>query len=581
MKEDQNPLTVETINRDPLAAIHRPIPAEADQALLESVEYAAWSVRNWTDEGSTLNDAAHDRLCEVGELLPPSKPESEQYEPGSAENREWQQAMKERLPGVMDWTAQAIAKLENESERLNAPAHADGPIVTLAAIGRDPWAAVYMPLPEKPDAALVKGAHHSAEYCYEAAINRAENPDSPAHSAHEPQRNGLGSDSTPTENAAAALDRMEALERIDPTLTRVGPHSIEGQTPPDGPGHDDVGERRVNSRSDGTAAAADPWHGTMRDHADGQTAQQSQQLAEAFKGAGQATTSTPQADRERDVAQIIDRLADANGLQDSVELGAFTLAQEMRGDAITHERDPEKRAELRNEREAIAHEYAANLSDRLAVGLRAAGSEADAADMEQHAETRREIAAEIRNPTPPDRSKESVETRDDFARAAENASGLGPTAQTIHVAERPTGHYAALKTDEREIEPQPDMERARENAQNRLHIRPEIAYAPEGAVTLTVPHTMHAHRESDTDEREAQHLERINFEISQRTQTERDAESGRTDSATVSADPRMAERAAEVREIKESLEREDSGESSPERGQDTSHAAFRSFGRGP
>jgi hypothetical protein len=328
----------------------------------------------------------------------------------------------------------------------------DQKLLTIEAIDRDPWAAVYMPLPETPDAALVKGAHHSAEYCYEAALNRAEHPDSPAHSAHEPQRKGLGSDNTPTENVAAALDRMEALEKIDPTLTRVGPHSIEGPPPPDGPGRDGVGEQ--------------------------------------FRAAQQIVANTPQGQRERDLGQVIDQLAEANGLQDSVELGAFTLAQEMRGDAITRESDPEKRAELRNEREAVAHEYAGALSDRLAVHLRATGNEADAVDMEQHAETRREIADEIRKPTPPERGNDSAAFDDSRATfqtgrqeyevlRAETAALTGTEAFDADVRAAETRAAAGQGADER-----PVVE-ADHIAQNRAEIGAFMGAAPGGTYIYT------------------------------------------------------------------------------------------------
>ena len=94
------------------------------------------------------------------------------------------------------------------------------------AIARDPWNAVYLRLPETPSPALLREAHWNAEYCCEAALTRAENPEWRGAAAFEPQGSAYGPRAPEAEHAKNALERLGALERLDPTLERVGPSSV-------------------------------------------------------------------------------------------------------------------------------------------------------------------------------------------------------------------------------------------------------------------------------------------------------------------------------------------------------------------
>lgn len=94
------------------------------------------------------------------------------------------------------------------------------------AIMREPWNAVYLPLPEAPSAGLRYEIHWNAEYCYEGATHRAENPDWPGQGAYEPQLSDYSPAMTLEEHAKNALARLEELERLDPSLERMNPRGI-------------------------------------------------------------------------------------------------------------------------------------------------------------------------------------------------------------------------------------------------------------------------------------------------------------------------------------------------------------------
>jgi hypothetical protein len=86
-----------------------------------------------------------------------------------------------------------------------------------------PWCAVYLDLGARPDAPLVREAHFWAEYCYEAARSRAENPEWRGVGAFEPKIIECGHSAPPCQHADAALRRLEELEALDPALKRRCP----------------------------------------------------------------------------------------------------------------------------------------------------------------------------------------------------------------------------------------------------------------------------------------------------------------------------------------------------------------------
>lgn len=162
-----------------------------------------------------------------------------------------------------------------------------------------------------------------------------------------------------------------------------------------------------------------------------------QHPSDAFDLAAQAATDTPQGTRERDVADVIREFAATTGFDLRPEHAQFMQAQEALGERITVEPDPIVRQELRNEREAQAHEYAGSLFDRSARVLGLMGDPEGAAADALHAGLRREIAAELRGGNQPEHDPEAARVA--FAAAAVEASGLGRTAHAEFVVDGPTG----------------------------------------------------------------------------------------------------------------------------------------------
>jgi hypothetical protein len=296
--------------------------------------------------------------------------------------------------------------------------------------------------------------------------------------------------------------------------------------------------------------------------------------------ASRASTATAANERGRDLADVTAGLEKLAGMDGSPEQRAFKQSQADMGDQIARERDPEKRAALRTEREAQAHDYAAGAADRAGRGLDALGHREDSAHMKELASLHREIAGEFRNPTPPEKGTDRAEGRDDFSRAAEGASGLGPTARTVHVSERPARVYAELKGDSaRAAEEGPTPQRP-QNAPNRAVI---VGAGQGGAELMEIhrarPDVLRA--SNDTEAREAAARYARSDATGKEQQATQRAASGEANATPRSpADERLAMRAAEVRAIKESLERDDAGDGASRPGKDTK-TAFRSAARSP
>jgi hypothetical protein len=124
---------------------------------------------------------------------------------------------------VLMFRERARDKLENLMEDKVMTERRDLEELSLDTLDREPWNAVYLPLPEAPSPDLVKRAHWTAEYCFEAAMNRAENPGWRGANAFEPNSGEYGPIATAADHAKTALGRMEELERLDPTLVRMLP----------------------------------------------------------------------------------------------------------------------------------------------------------------------------------------------------------------------------------------------------------------------------------------------------------------------------------------------------------------------
>ena len=95
------------------------------------------------------------------------------------------------------------------------------------AITRDHWSAVYCPVPQAAPHELLKHAHWVAEYCYEAALYRVENPESRTVQAFEPHDWHRLDVATLVAHANAARERLEELERLDPSLERMNHRGVD------------------------------------------------------------------------------------------------------------------------------------------------------------------------------------------------------------------------------------------------------------------------------------------------------------------------------------------------------------------
>jgi hypothetical protein len=97
-----------------------------------------------------------------------------------------------------------------------------------------------------------------------------------------------------------------------------------------------------------------------------------------------------------DLADRIDMLAKVTGERGGIADQAYRLAQSMRRDEIARTDDPARLDALTRDSGAAGQEYAAYLATLSGVQLDAAGQHDDADAMRREAETRREIAAELR-----------------------------------------------------------------------------------------------------------------------------------------------------------------------------------------
>jgi hypothetical protein len=287
--------------------------------------------------------------------------------------------------------------------------------------------------------------------------------------------------------------------------------------------------------------------------------------AGSFSRAADNTTHTPETQRQRDLAEYLTFLVPAAGMSGTEEHRAFTAQQATLGDQISREADPEKRAELRTEREAQGNEYASKLSAGLALVLEASGQYDDAKDMRLAAETRAEIAAELRQPsTEPPEHDRAAQIRADFARDAAAVGreiGLGPTAETVYVAEM-----------EEPWRPEASLTRG-----------VVMGMAPGGGAVLQEVVQSQPDKiivENGPTEAEAAHdalLTRLGDESSKRQEAEDAALRGGGDQHTKAASV-LAELDAFVKDATEKHAETPAPEN--EQGQEASHAAaFRSFGR--
>jgi hypothetical protein len=99
---------------------------------------------------------------------------------------------------------------------MNASNH-DWTEITPEALKAEWWHAVYLPIPENVSPDLLREAHWMVEYCYTGAARYAQGDHraicDPTKSVYAPRGDAVY-------HAQAALDRLDELERLDPSLRR-------------------------------------------------------------------------------------------------------------------------------------------------------------------------------------------------------------------------------------------------------------------------------------------------------------------------------------------------------------------------
>jgi hypothetical protein len=238
-------LTLEAIERDPWNAVRLDISQDANRELLNAIGDAARERQETFHVASDVaTAAAHFRSAQAladGEsaaaqrILNVDRLSSlmEAHDAGRVSdlNELLGDDLVQRLTEALTHDTVPdgrIASYLKEAEGLISGDLPGGPtpeVLTLEALepDRDQWNAVLLPLPAEPSAELVRWAHVKAEYCYEAARWRADNPDSPAVKASEPSRWPMEDGTGPKEAAELALNRLVELEAINPELTRMIP----------------------------------------------------------------------------------------------------------------------------------------------------------------------------------------------------------------------------------------------------------------------------------------------------------------------------------------------------------------------
>ena len=265
----------------------------------------------------------------------------------------------------------------------------DGEPATLENIAAEPWNAVNRSIPEGAPPDLISAARAAAQQCVaeaHSAMAAACDPETQFEAFERDHAEG----NAPDAHEYFEQDWLNALDRFDEL---GGPdRAPEASAPLDGVGIETVADEITRGKSDTRAEptreqdAAQPRELDAGDD----------QAAAKFSEASRAALDTPQGQRERDLAEVINQMADTAGAKDTAEHAAFKQSQADLGDQISRELDPSRRAEIRIEREAQGHAYAADLADRIGDKALGLGQSEAANDMHSHAELRREIAGELR-----------------------------------------------------------------------------------------------------------------------------------------------------------------------------------------
>ncbi len=483
-----------------------------------------------------------------------------------------------------------------------------GEPMTVASIEAERWNAVYRPLPANASAELLKAVNDAAAQCIgeaHQAVRDAQSPGS-GFKTNEQWVEQTGQETDPAKHFEAHY--LRAVERFDDTTTRLSVLRYEqskeqhqrddilgrdflAYTKANHPAfHEGLGDTHPEASSDDHAAAigrdirlgegfmkwnhtpaiVDPWNAAREgEHSPGQKAQESQQQDSTpihpndFRAVAEATTQTRQDHRERDLADVTKQLAQTGGrFRETPVHAAFLRDQNERGAEISRTAPPDQRQELRNEREAVAHEYAGQLAERIAGAAGLSGQRETSDELKRFAGIQREIATAIREPekTPPGKSREEI--RQDFSADAAEVGrniGMGQSARTIHIDERgparPQDATPSLLSPSEPQRPEPTLTRG-----------VSVGVGPGGATLVEINQDrpdVRAVAEPPHDERaeknEAELLTRQAAESTKRQESEQDALAGRDSANGKAVDPVRQATLAALREHKESMGDRDGG----------------------
>jgi hypothetical protein len=463
--KDGQPATLENIAVEPWNAVNRPLPADASPELRaaaltatrECVEMA-YDAMGAARDPEVKFDAPAQQLAEDG--VAPDAHEYFEQDWLNAVNRHemlegWTEKAEELAAPIRamledtfnDRNAAELNQIAVEAAVRNIKFREGGNEIDVDALNVPEYSeamheALGRSIPEDASLYLVHRVHAAARDLVAATLDRDADP--------------FGK-SDLRELADLKARELEARERLaDMTRDRDTP---DGGPPPDRTQAEIDDQHSVAERIEVMEAA--------QERANDPTLQYEPLTLEArpydgppaaavFDKAAHETARTPADAMNRDLADVTRQLAITAGVLGTPEHTAFQQAQAVRGDEITRTEDPERRAELRTERDAVAHIYAAGLADRIGNVLDHSGQGPAADEVKKLADTHRQIAEKLRSgeggqspPEGPDRpgggsgqDRATVAgdaTKREFAEAAKDAGRevLGKTAEVVMTAKGP------------------------------------------------------------------------------------------------------------------------------------------------
>jgi hypothetical protein len=348
--------------------------------------------------------------------------------------------------------------------------------MTLAAIQRDPWNAVNLPIPDNADCELLGVIEGTAGKLADAKLAELSQLEE-ARQMGAPVTPGAW-DAAQDAHMAASTRAMEAEECLEELACLA---QGDGERQPDTPQID---------------------------------------AADSFRMGADAATNTEQGQKERDLAARILALENLTGNEATKDHYAFVAGQRSFSDRIADADTPDMREVLQGAKFAHAQNYAADLCEQGQIQHGLEGRFEEAALLGQEGRIHREIAERFSpggpENTPPDRGdeigKDTGSIADSMTAAA--AEALGPKTRVEFIVDGPSseqqqgerpdphfihgeagkGDYAALRAETAALGE--NDERAKV-ADHGLNIRAVMEVAPEGTYIASRPQASYAAQETD------------------------------------------------------------------------------------